>query len=102
MGNYKYLEEMLDNFNFHKVCDIMEYLDWKWGGKVPTIVEMKETVRSIVGTAIGEATFHKEATMVATGGFMVRYDPSDDVLWIGFVPEDQDSLDYEDMEEMDE
>lgn len=63
--------EVMDGFDFGKVHDVMEYLDWKWSigteMAVPSIWRITETARRLLTTAaahLGEEFFY-----TGTGGF---------------------------------
>lgn len=65
------IEDILKNFDFEKVHDVMEKLDWKWAMSrygVPTIDEMKHEAKRLLEAS---AT---EKTCVATGGFKAVYE----------------------------
>ena len=66
------IQDIMRDFDFQKVHDVMEQLDWKWatisGYGVPTIDEMKyEANRLLIDACI-------ERTCVSTGGFRAVYD----------------------------
>ena len=94
------IEDIMENFDFQKVHDVMEQLDWKWAmskNGVPTIDEMKhEAKRLLIDACV-------ERTCVATGGFRAVYeddepggtDPYIGLEFIveeceGFVDDDED------------
>ena len=104
------IQDILEDFNFQKVHDVMEQLDWKWAMTkygVPTIDELKrEAKRLLIDACI-------EHTCVATGGFRAVYEagetPDDPETYIalefiieeceGFVDDDSDDeLDVKDDE----
>ena len=88
--NYKYyvdkivpkIDEIVDNFDFERVKDTMDALNWGWAttrGEVPEISDMKALVRSLF-----KDLFYHESTQVATGGFVANRD-DDDNLELSFV-----------------
>lgn len=95
------IQDILEDFNFQKVHDVMERLDWKWVMTkygVPTIDELKrEAKRLLIDACV-------EKTCVATGGFRAVYEagetPDDPETYIalefiieeceGFVDDDDD------------
>ena len=103
------IQDILEDFNFQKVHDVMEQLDWKWAMTkygVPTIDELKsEAKRLLIDACV-------EHTCVATGGFRAVYEagetPDDPDTYIalefiieeceGFVDDDNDELDVKDDE----
>jgi len=79
---YKQIDEIIDEFDFHKVFIAMQVLDWKWvesGGpagvsvskSVPTIARMKASARDLLYRSIN-------AKITGSGGFEARYHPSVD------------------------
>lgn len=94
------IQDIMEDFNFQKVHDVMEQLDWKWAMSkygVPTVEEMKaEAKRLLIDACV-------ERTCVATGGFRAVYeddepggtDPYIGLEFIveeceGFVDDDED------------
>ena len=104
------IQDILEDFNFQKVHDVMEQLDWKWAMTkygVPTLDELKsEAKRLLIDACV-------EHTCVATGGFRAVYEagetPDDPETYIalefiieeceGFVDDDDDELDVKDDED---
>lgn len=100
----KKIEDIMENFNFDRVHDAMEAVDWRWVGTkygVPTIDEIKAEARRILVDAVNERT------CISTGGLRAVYeaDSKDDtdpyiglefilVEWEGFV-DDEDGDDDE-------
>lgn len=84
------IQDIMEDFDFQKVHDVMEKLDWKWAmskNGVPTIDEMKhEAKRLLIDACI-------ERTCVSTGGFRAVYeecsqgDP-DPYIGLEFIVED--------------
>ena len=84
------VQNIMKDFNFQKVHDVMEQLDWKWAMSkygVPTIDELKtEAKRLLVDACI-------ERTCVATGGFRAVYengsaDDPDPFIGLEFIIEE--------------
>lgn len=103
------IQDILEDFNFQKVHDVMKQLDWKWAMTkygVPTLDELKsEAKRLLIDACV-------EKTCVATGGFRAVYEkgtPDDPEPYIGlefiieecegFVDDDDDELDVKDDED---
>ena len=71
------LEDIIDNFDFDRVHNVMDYLRWQWAtcGGVPTIEELKEQAIRLLRDAselrLGDYkdTHHKLPIVYATGGF---------------------------------
>lgn len=84
------VQDIMEDFDFQKVHDVMEQLDWKWAmskNGVPTIDEMKhEAKRLLIDACV-------ERTCVSTGGFRAVYeecsqgDP-DPYIGLEFIVED--------------
>lgn len=70
------IDDVMDNFNFHKVHKVMKFLNWTWGfsaNGVPEIYELKETARRLLNECLYDLIQHGEDTWnISTGGFCVR------------------------------
>lgn len=80
------IEEILSNFNFRKVRDVMESLEWTWygcGGS-PNEYALIKAAERILESVV---KFDKSEThrSVATGGFVARY--TDGLLTLSFCIE---------------
>lgn len=93
------IDEVMDNFNFEKVRQVMQFLDWGWGMEpdkaVPDVPTLKKTARSLLKDATHRINNGAEQSRQATGGFEVfaYRDPKDDAnvpvyLELKFVVED--------------
>ena len=79
------IKDILKNFDFYKVHDVMEHFDWKWvmvkhDNGIPSVDELKAEAKRLL---IEAAT---EKTQVATGGFRAVYEADgayDDDPYIG-------------------
>ena len=73
----KYIDDILDNFNFAKVLKTMEVLDWKWATSngVPTMDELRNQaerlLRGAANSRLGDyKNTHWELGIInGTGGF---------------------------------
>jgi hypothetical protein len=70
------IDEIMDEFNFHKVHDLMDHLDWKWFGAeggTPTPGEIRRTARNLLQDLCRrtqkEPFYHLHG---GTGGLSVR------------------------------
>lgn len=66
------IEDILDEFDFHKVQKAMEALNWTWATSdgVPTIGELRRCARRLLNYAVQvDSSFPDYST--ATGGFEV-------------------------------
>lgn len=70
------IDEIMDNFNFHKVHKVMKCLNWKWTfseNGVPEIYELKEEARRLLNECLYSIIKHGEDSWsIATGGFRVH------------------------------
>ncbi len=64
-------QHAISYFDFKKVREVMEFLDWTWYGKdIPTVEDMVETCRYLLKTCIKDIKDDKYIK-VETGGFEV-------------------------------
>jgi len=74
------LEDIIDNFDFDRVHNVMDYLNWQWTtcSGVPTIEELKEKAISLLRDAselrLGgyKDTHHESPIICSTGGFEAK------------------------------
>lgn len=70
------IDEIMDNFDFHKVHKVMKFLNWRWAFAeegVPEICELKDTARRLLNECLYNLIKHGEDSWsIATGGFYVR------------------------------
>lgn len=74
------LDELLEGFDFEKVHKIMDLLDWRWAGVIgtPEKEDMIPVVKSLYDSIEG-AVLRDERSSAATGGFMLTFDPDDEI-----------------------
>lgn len=71
----KMIDDIMDEFNFARVQNVMDYLDWKWAGEYVTVEMLKETARRLLRNAadfrLGDYkdTHWEQGVICATGGF---------------------------------
>lgn len=71
----KMIDDIMDEFNFARVQNVMDYLDWKWAGEYVTVEMLKETSRRLLREAadlrLGDYkdTHWEQGVICATGGF---------------------------------
>jgi hypothetical protein len=74
----KMIDDIMDEFNFDKVQDVMDYLDWKWVGEYVTVDMLKETAEQLLrGAADARLGRYKDehwelGIQNSTGGFQAR------------------------------
>lgn len=72
------IKEIMDEFDFDKVYETMNALDWRWGGEIPSIEDLRETAESLLRGAAKSRlndfkdAHHDVAAINATGGFEAR------------------------------
>lgn len=73
------IDEIMDNFDFHRCHRVMEFLDWTYSrpdngnfvSYTPSIADLRKTARSLLKSAIKEINSNKEQYLCKTGGFVV-------------------------------
>ena len=66
----KQIDEIMDNFDFRKVAEVMEHLGWAWCGsgyKVPIESEIRSKARELL-----QDVSRKLPSNVSTGGFRAQ------------------------------
>jgi hypothetical protein len=72
------IEDIMDEFDFDKVYETMDALDWKWRGETPSIEDLRETaeylLRGAAKSRLGDFkdTHHDVAIINGTGGFEAK------------------------------
>lgn len=98
----KMIMDVLDDFNFRKVHDVMGITNWKWACRngdyeIPSLYEMIKTAEQLLRTIIKNYGKGKY-TYVLSGGFKASLD-EDDFLMLEFIAESSVEIgpDYEDL-----
>ena len=71
----KMIDDIMDEFNFARVQNVMDYLNWKWAGEYVTVEMLKQTARRLLREAadlrLGDYkdTHWEQGVICATGGF---------------------------------
>lgn len=78
------VEEIMTNFDFKNVYDVMKHLNWKWSmgngrHKVPNLQEIQDEARGMLVDAVNGCPY-------STGGFEVSF--SEGLLTLKFVLEE--------------
>lgn len=80
----KKTKKILKNFDFEKVHEVMNHLNWVWfkegERKVPTVKELKKTAKELI-----KEIKKLDVDVISTGGFEVRKD--EDAIILQFVLE---------------
>ena len=98
----KMIDEIMEEFDFGKVQDAMDYLNWRWAGEYVTVEMLKETAKRLLRDADKlrlsdyKDEHYSEGIIAATGGFqaMAFCDESKskvDMLDLKFVLTEWDS-----------
>lgn len=68
--------EILDNFEYDKVCVTMHFLNWKYVGKdhTPTVKELKEFSIQQIASCLDSTSKYNSKTTTECGGFRVIID----------------------------
>ena len=72
------IKDILNEFDFDRVYEAMDALDWKWRGEIPSLYDLRETAESLLRGAAENRlgrfkdTHHDVAIINATGGFEAR------------------------------
>lgn len=86
--------EMISQFNFYKVREVMRFLDWKWWtnpNDVPTVTEMKNAVYSLYRSAKNSSPTAGATSTVESGGFVVTVDRKNKTAILRFCIEASDA-----------
>lgn len=97
--HYDTIMDCLDEFDFERVHEVMNFLDWKWAdtAEVPDVLALRRNCRTYLQEVIRGALNRKDEGgeyIMASGGF--RYEAKlypDDFLWLrmSFTIEDWDN-----------
>ena len=72
------IRDIMDEFDFDKVYEAMDALDWKWRGQTPSIEDLREEaerlLRGAAKSRLGDFkdAHHDVAIINATGGFEAK------------------------------
>jgi hypothetical protein len=69
---YKKINEVIDFFDFEKVHNVMEFLNWQWQGAgigVPKVYDLKETATNLIIETINKTLETSKDYSITTGGF---------------------------------
>lgn len=68
---YKKINEVINSFDFEKVHNVMEFLNWRWQGAgigVPKVIDLKETATNLIIESINKTLETSKDYSIATGG----------------------------------
>lgn len=75
------IDDVMDNFDFHKVRKVMKFLNWTWAfsdNAVPEVHELRKEARRHLNRALSGVLSGHSNYMTSSGGFTARakrYDP---------------------------
>lgn len=62
------IDEIMDNFDFHKVQRVMEFMDWTWMGEPPGAPALRKRARSLLKEVV-----EKDRLYAAQGGLRAEH-----------------------------
>lgn len=85
----QHINEIMDWFDFRKVSNAMDFLEWKWydghSFTVPLEGELREQSRVQLSKTYDYAVGQGRKYSRETGGFSYSYDPQSDEMSIMFI-----------------
>ena len=72
------IKDIMDEFEFDKVYEAMDALDWRWREEIPSIYDLRKTaerlLRGAAASRLGawKDTHHEVPILNATGGFKAK------------------------------
>lgn len=82
------VDEIMDWFDFGKVEEVMQALDWEWFGAeegVPNQAELRIASRNLLNSAWDDSVVRGVSTTHGSGGFYAKADAYQDYLELNFV-----------------
>lgn len=73
------IDEVINDFNFNRVHDVMEHMNWKWSGEVPSIERLKTKASNLLQDAYIKYLINhtNEQYTIRTGGLEAYYENID-------------------------
>lgn len=86
---------MILDFNFYKVREVMNHLDWYWFGDTtaPSVRCMQQTVNRLFNDAYNASLYCGESFTAGTGGFQVTVNANVNYASLKFIVEESNSED---------
>lgn len=75
---YDHIQHIMQNFDFNIVKNVMDKLNWKWVGVVPSLEKIKEQAEELLTLS------SLKENNCCCGGFHVEYDKKDGYLKLSF------------------
>jgi hypothetical protein len=91
----KEVKEILENFDFIKVNEVMKFLNWTWfGGEVPNIAKLIMRASELLEDVYNACEQNKDEYTISTGGFEAEAFYEDGIinLRLKFVLTDWDNF----------
>jgi hypothetical protein len=88
MTKQELIDEVMDNFDFGKVANVMLALNWVWATtkyEVPEEAEIRKHARTLLTLTYENAIKVGRGYTVGTGGFEANYDIDHKMLSLKFV-----------------
>ena len=76
------IEQIMDDFEFHKAEKIMEALDWKWGKDTPCAAELRKTARELLRRAAKSGGWHALGGLIAHANKGFDEEENRSYLWL--------------------
>ena len=92
----KKVDEVLDDFDFQKVYQVMELLDWKWIDKWPTMRQLIKKAEELLYDVLN----NDDLISTSSGGFMAGIDNEE--LYLYFIVEKSSTFLNDDEKKEDE
>ena len=83
----EHIDNIMDYFDFRKVADTMQFLNWKWFHSdtgIPEEPELRQATRKNLETVYDYGIQQGRKYTMTTGGFVYSYDPAYSELTLTF------------------
>lgn len=84
------IDDVITNFNFGLVHNVMEYIDWNWGDHIPSINEMQNKVKKMFKDIEFLKANGEDVDEISTGGFKATI--KDSVYKLEFILSDYETF----------
>ncbi len=92
-------EYVLEEFDFHKVKRVMDFLEWQWQFKTPTVSDIINNARRLCFSAYSDSIKESQFCLCGSGGLEASYTPEIKSLELKFIAESIDTEFCEDEED---
>jgi hypothetical protein len=83
----EHIDNIMDYFDFSRVANVMQHLNWRWYHSdtgIPEEPELRQTVRKHLSTVYDYGSQQGKKYTMATGGFVYTYDPQHSEMTLTF------------------